>query len=105
MSPADVGLGVFQRLFFFVAFPHLELVEPRFEHRHCFGAIAVLRAVILALHHDACRRVGNAYGGIGFIDVLAAGARRAESIDAQVGRVDLDRYGLVDFRIDEHARK
>jgi hypothetical protein len=40
---------------------------------------------------------------VGLVDVLAAGARRAERVDAYVGRIDFDLDRLVDFRVDEHA--
>jgi hypothetical protein len=45
----------------------------------------VLRAVVLALHDDAGRHVGDADRRVGLVDVLAAGARGAEGVGAQVG--------------------
>ena len=39
---------------------------------------------------DAGREVGDAHGRVGHVDVLAAGARRAVGVDAQVLLVDLD---------------
>ena len=53
-------------------------------------AVLVLRAVVLALDHDAGRQVRDAHRRFGLVDVLAAGAAGAERVDAQVGRVDLD---------------
>ena len=58
---------------------------------------------VLALHDDAGRQVGDAHRGIGLVDVLAARARGAKRVDAQVGGIDLDFDRLVDFGIDEHA--
>ena len=55
-----------------------------------------LRALVLALHDDAGRLVGDAHGGVGLVDVLAAGARRAVGVDLQVVVVDLDLAGLLD---------
>ena len=77
--------------------------SARFQHRHGLGAVAVLRAVVLALHHDVGRQVGDAHRRIGLVDVLAAGAGGAVGVDAQVGRIDLDLDGVVHLRIDEHA--
>ena len=73
----------------------------RFEHGHRLGAVAVLRAVVLALHDDPRRDVRDAHRRVGFVDVLAAGARRAVGVDAQVGRVDVDLERIVDLGVDE----
>ena len=40
---------------------------------------------------------------IGLVDVLTAGAARAESIDAQIGRIDYHLDLVVDRRKDEHG--
>jgi len=63
----------------------------------------VLRAVTLALHHDVGREVGDTHRRVGLVDVLSARAAGAVSVDAQVGRIDLDFDGFVHFGIDEHA--
>ena len=44
--------------------------------------------------------VGQAHGGVGLVDVLAAGAGRAVGVDAHVRRIDLDLDLVVDHRID-----
>jgi hypothetical protein len=44
----------------------------------------VLRALVLALDDDARRQVRDAHGGVGLVDVLAAGAGGAVGVDAQV---------------------
>ena len=105
MSPADVGLGVFQLLLLGLALAQLSLVEARFEHCHCFGAVTVLRTVVLALDNDAGGQVSDPHRRIGFVDVLAACAGRAVSVDAQIGRIDLDFKRVVDFRVNEHRSK
>src|SRR5262249_37436418 len=79
--------------------------EPRLQHAHAFGAVAVLRAIVLALHHDPGREVGDAHRRLGLVDVLAARARGAVDVDAQVGRVDVDLDRLVDLGVHEYARK
>ena len=56
----------------------------------------MLRAFILAFNDGSGRDVGEADGRVGFIHVLTAGARGAEGIDPEVGRVDLD---LFDFML------
>jgi len=62
----------------------------------------VLRALVLALHHDAGGEVRDAHGGIRHIDVLAAGAGGAEGVDAQVVQLDIDLDLVVHLRVDEH---
>src|SRR6266567_1040191 len=105
VPPADVGFRIFELLLLGLALADLELVELGLEHGHRFGAIAVLRAIVLALHDDVGRQMGDAHRGIGLVDVLAAGARRAEGVDAKFRRIDLDVDGLVDFGIDKDAGK
>jgi len=105
VPPADVGLRLLELLLLGLALAQLQLVEPRLEHRHRLGAVAVLRAIVLALDHDAARRVGDAHRGVGLVDVLAAGAGCPERVDADVGGVDLDLDRLVDLGIDEDARE
>jgi hypothetical protein len=61
----------------------------------------VLRAVVLALHHDVGGDVRDAHRRLGLVDVLAAGARGAVDVDAQVGRVDLHFDRLVHLGVDE----
>jgi len=85
--------------------PQFQLVEARFQHRHRLGAVPVLRAVVLALHHDPARQVRDAHRGIGAVDVLPAGARGAVGVHSQLGRVDRDLDRLVDLGIDEYARE
>ena len=68
-------------------------------HRRVF--ILMLRALVLAGYDDAGGRVGDADGGVGGVDVLAASARGAEGVDAQVGGVDLNLDVVVDFGRDE----
>ena len=72
--------------------------QPRREHRHRLRAVAVLRAVVLALDDEAGRQVRDAHRRVGLVDVLAAGARRAERVDAQVGRIDRDVGDRIGFR-------
>ncbi|TLD44612.1 MAG: hypothetical protein FAZ92_03162 [Accumulibacter sp.] len=102
MAPADVGLGVLELLLLGLPLAHLGLVEARLQHRHGFGAVAVLRAVVLALDDDVGRQVRDADRRIGLVDVLAAGAGSAVGVDAQVCRVDLDGEGIVDLGVGRH---
>ncbi len=48
----------------------------------------MLRALVLARHHQTCGQVGDSNGGIGHVDVLAAGAGAAVGVDTQVFLVD-----------------
>ena len=58
------------RLFFFTL-ALLELQQFTFQHAHCRFTVLDLAALVLALHHDACRNMRNADGRFRFIDVLA----------------------------------
>ena len=105
MAPADVGFRILEFLLLVLALAQFLFVQARFQHGHGLGAVAVLRAIALALHDDAGRDVGNADRRVGLVDVLAAGAGGAEGVYAQVGRVDLDLDRIVHFGIDEDAGK
>ncbi len=74
MAPADIGLGLLELGLLDHPLAHFQLEQARFEHRHAFGAIAVLGAVVLALHHDAARQVGDPHRRFGLVHVLTAGA-------------------------------
>src|SRR5262249_22820784 len=73
---------------------HFHLVEPRAEHFHGLRAVLDLRLLVLLRHHQAGREVGEADGGIGGVDALAARPARAEGLDAQILLVDLDVHFL-----------
>src|SRR3569832_1917709 len=88
---ASAGFGGVLRLDF-------AILQARRQYAHRLGAVAVLGAVVLAFDHEPGRQMGNADRGVGLVDVLAAGARRTEGVDAQVGRVDVDFADLVGFR-------
>src|SRR5262245_17312586 len=49
VAPADVGFRLLELLLLGQALAHLELIELGLQHRHRLGAVAVLRAVVLAL--------------------------------------------------------
>ena len=80
---------------------HLQVVEPRLQHLHRRVAVLVLRSLVLARHDDAGRQVRDADGGVGDVDVLAAGAARAVGVDAEVLVLDLDVDVLGQLRPDE----
>src|SRR5690606_1307624 len=71
---------------------------------HRLVAVGVLAAFGLRFHHHAAGQVGDADRRVGLVDVLAAGARGAEGVDPQVGRVDLDRLAVLFHRDDRHGR-
>jgi hypothetical protein len=58
---------------------------------HGLGPVLVLGALVLALHHDARGQVGDADGGVGLVDVLAAGAGGPVGVDAQVALLSRSR--------------
>src|SRR5690606_13153778 len=66
---------------------------------HGLGAVLVLAALVLAGHHDAARKVRDAHGRIGLVDVLAARAAGAVGVDLEVLVADRD---VVHFVGDGH---
>src|SRR5438309_12048375 len=103
VAPADVGLLFLKLRLLGAALAQLGFVELRFQHRHRLGTVAVLRAVVLALHDDAAGQVRDAHRAVGAVDVLAARARGAVGVDAQVVGVDLHLDRFVDLGVHEHA--
>jgi hypothetical protein len=93
VAAADQALA--RRGFLRGAFVAVLVAQPRRQHRHRLGLVAVLRAVVLALGDDAGRQVGDADRAVGLVDVLTAGAAGAEGVDAQLGRVQRHFLGLV----------
>src|SRR5215813_2438611 len=71
-AEGDVLLGRLHRVELLPALLHLEIVEARLEDLHGHLAVADLAALVLAGDDDPRRDVGDAYGGIGDVDVLAA---------------------------------
>src|SRR5258708_14607502 len=87
VSPLDVGLGGLELVAVGLELAQFQLVEARFQHRHGFRAVAVLRAIILALYHDARGQMSDAHRRVGLVDVLAARAGCAVRVDAQIGGI------------------
>ena len=78
----------------------LEFVEASPEDLERLLPIAVLRALVLALHDDAGGEMHDADGGFDLVDVLPAVSTGAEDVDAQVGFPQLDIYLL---RLGQHG--
>ena len=72
MPPADFGLGRRRRRRRVLALLQLHLIEPRLQHRPGRGPVLMLRALVLALHHDVGREVRDAHGAVGGVHMLAA---------------------------------
>ena len=103
MAPADVGLGGLLGGGLRLALLQLHLVKLRAQHVPGLRAIAVLRAVVLAKHHDVGRDVGEADRRLGLVDVLAPCPAGAHGIGAHVRLLDVDLDAVVDHRIDVDA--
>ncbi len=69
------------------------------------GAVLVLGTLFLTLDDDPGRQVSDADRRVGLVDVLAAGARGAVGVDAQVGRIDFHGRLLVRLRQDRHGAR
>ena len=79
--------------------------QPRLQQRHRARAVLVLRALVLALDDDARRHVRDADRRIGLVDVLAARARGAVRVDAQVRGIDVDLVDFVELRQDRDGAR
>ena len=102
MTPADVRLGVFQRLGGGVALLHFQLVQLGPQHLHGGVAVGVLGALVLAADHGVGGDVGDPHRRVGGVHVLATGTGGAVGVGAQIGRIDVDLDVVVDFRRGEH---
>src|ERR1700676_504533 len=74
-------------------FFELHFIEAGAKDAHGLGAVFDLRFFVLLRDDEPRRQVGDAHGGIRGVDRLAAGAGRAESVDAQILGFDFD----IDF--------
>ena len=97
----DVELGVFELAADLFLLVELVLVEARAEEFHRLLFVLVLGALVLTAGDEACWKVGDADGGVGGVDVLAALAAGAVGVDAQVFGLDVDDDGVVDLGRDE----
>ena len=77
-----------------------EVEEARPQHLHRLQLVLQLRLLVLLAHHQAGRQVRDAHRGVGGVDALAAGARGAEDVDAQVLVLDLHVHLL---RLGQHG--
>ena len=84
MAPADVGLAGGGLVGLGLAQFQFALVEAGAQHVPRRGAVLVLRALGLTGHDDAGRQMGDADGGVGRVDVLAARARRSIRVDTAI---------------------
>ncbi len=89
-APLDLLAFALQALALGLAALLLEVPQLGLEHAHRRGLVLVLRALDLARDDDAGRQVAQAHRRVGLVDVLTAGAARAEGVDLEVGLVDLD---------------
>src|SRR5450631_1107881 len=83
---AETDLALFSVVLFHLGalLVELEFVEAGLEHIHRGGAVLDLRALVLAGDDEAARDVGDAHGGVGGVDALAARTAGAVDVDADV---------------------
>ena len=97
VAAADLSAALLRQLRLVFAFKHVE--QPGAQHFESLGAVFVLGFFVLACHYDAqilavFRFVRHPHGRVGGIDALTAGAGRAEHVNPQVCRVDVDIHFL-----------
>ena len=83
----------------------LQFGQPRTQPDEAHLLVLDLAALVLALDHDAGGQVGDAHGGVGSVDVLAAGAGGAVGVDAQILGANLDLPVVLDDGADVQRRK
>ncbi|KPW50728.1 Uncharacterized protein ALO88_05605 [Pseudomonas syringae pv. antirrhini] len=105
MTPADIRLGVFERLGRCVALLHFLLIQTGPQHFHGGVLVRMLGTFVLATDHSVGRNVGNTYRRVGGVYVLTTGTRGAVGVDTQIRRVDVDFDVVIDFRRHEHGRE
>jgi hypothetical protein len=96
-APGDLHLLGLDGVAFLLPLLHDLHVELGPQHGHGRFAIAVLAALVLALHDNPGGFVGDAHRRIGLVHVLAACARGAIGVDPQVVAIDVhvvDCFGL-----------
>ena len=99
MPPGDIAFRIFGLLLHFTALAHFRFIEFGLQLIHGLLFVAVLAAVVLAHGYNTGRNVRDANGRFRFLDVLAACARGAENVNAQIGRIDFDFKAVVNFRV------
>ena len=98
MTPADVRLGLFQRLSSLVALGHFQLIQLGPQHLHRGVFVGMLGALILTANHRVGRYVSNTYGRVSRVYVLTTSTRGAVSINPQIRGIDVDLDIIIDFR-------
>ncbi|RMS27317.1 hypothetical protein ALP71_05775, partial [Pseudomonas coronafaciens pv. garcae] len=105
VTPANVGLGVFEGLGRCVALLHFLLVQTGPQHFHGGVLVCMLGAFVLATDHSVGRNVGDTHRRVGGVYVLTTGTGGTVGVNAQVRRVDVDFDVVIDFRRHEHGRE
>src|SRR5439155_25720329 len=88
VARSDLALALARDLLLLLRERHL--VEPCPQHLHGLLAVLDLALFVLAGDHGAAGDVGDAHGRVRGVDALSSRARRAERVDAEVLRLDLD---------------
>src|SRR5712664_360040 len=88
VARADQGFA--RRGFLLLLLASLLVLDARREHRERLFLVLVLRARVLALHHDSGGKMRDSHRRVGLVDVLAAGARGAVGIDAKIRGIQHD---------------
>src|SRR5216683_2262690 len=68
----------------------LSVLDACRQHRESLLLVLVLGAPVLAFHDDAGRQMRDSHGGVGLVDVLAAGARGAVGVDSKIRGIQYD---------------
>src|SRR5574344_753940 len=88
---------------FFILLTLIKRQNLRTDHLHADFLVLELSFFGLAADNDASRDMRHTNSGLGFVNVLAAGALRTISVDLKIGRVDLN-VNFFGFRHHENGR-
>ncbi len=100
MTPANVRLGVIERLGRRLTLLQFQLIKAGPQHLPGLVTVLVLRTAGLARHDRIGRDVGQSDRGVRLVDVLTTRTGSAVGVGPHVGRVDVDLDGVIHDRRD-----
>ena len=84
-------------------FLHLPVLDARGKNLHGLGLVLVLAAVILALDNDPRGKMCDPVRRIRLVDMLPARTGSPESVDPDIGRIDV--YVTDVIRLRHHGNR
>ena len=79
--------------------------QPRTQHTHRGFTVLQLRLFVLHRHHNTRWKVGDAHGGVSRVHGLTAGTGGTVDVNLQVVLANLNLFGLIHLRENQHTRR